>query len=354
MNRPRTTCSEPVQGFTLIELLVTIAIIAILSSLSLAGLAVARQSVKADRTETTIRKIHEALMPHYEQFASRRLPAPNFSLSGQPTLTSIVNKGISLVAKRRMMTLELPDGWRDLLQATDHNSAVPQWTPTTYQSGISRHFSQVCQAFTPAQITSFGQTYGDSECLWMSVMQAGYADPGIIGHFREDEFGDKDDDGQREFIDGWGRPIRFLRWAPGFVSKYQPAASAGTQAHDAFDLANVDPYAQATLFPLIYSMGPDGQSDIANRDQPALAQFSYPEVGYDPNFAMRLNNDPNNNDPNNRPKDQSQRCHLTFSQRSPAITVRLGSYVIPSLNSEPLGKLLSSQPDDVHNHSMSR
>jgi prepilin-type N-terminal cleavage/methylation domain-containing protein len=338
------------RGFTLIELLVTIAIIAILSSLSLAGLAVARQGVKADRTETTIRKIHEALMPHYEQFANRSLPAPNFSLSGQPTLTSIVNKGIGLVAKRRMMTLELPDGWPDLLQATDDSSsAVPQWTPTTYQSGISRRFFQVSQAFTPAQITGFGQTYGDSECLWMSVMQAGYADPSIIGHFREGEFGDRDGDGQREFIDGWGRPIRFLRWAPALVSRYQPAPGTGTTAHDAFDLANVDPYAQATLFPLIYSMGPDGQSDIANRDQPALAQFSYPEVGYDPNFAMRLNNDPNND-----PKDQSQRCHLTFSQRSPAITVRLGNYVIPPLNSEPLGKLLSSQPDDVHNHSMSR
>ena len=337
------------RAFTLIELLVTIAIIAILSSLSLAGLAVARQGVKADRTETTIRKIHEAVMPHYEQFANRRPPAPSFSLSGQPTLTSIVNKGIVLVAKRRMMTLELPDGWPDLLQVTDQNSAVPQWTPTTYQSGISRHFFQVSQAFTPAQITSFGQTYGDSECLWMSVMQAGYADPGIVGHFREDEFGDKDGDGQREFIDGWGRPIRFLRWAPAFVSRYQPAPGTGTTAHDAFDLANVDPYAQATLFPLIYSMGPDGQSDIANRDQPALAQFSYPEVGYDPNFAMRLNNDPNND-----PKAQSQGCHLTFSQRSPAITVRLGNYEITPLNSEPLGKLLSSQPDDVHNHSMSR
>ncbi len=361
MNSVRTACVKPVRGFTLVELMVTIAIIAIVSSLGLAGLGVARQRAKADRTEITIRKIHEAVMPHYEQFANRSLPFPSFSLPGQPTLQAITNKGLGMIAKRRMMALELPDGWRDLRQFNGSANLVqvtgtsgltlpPPWSPTdVYQSGISRRFYS---AFTDAQAIAFGQTYGDSECLWLSVMQGGYADPGIIGHFREDEFGDKDGDGQREFIDGWGRPIRFLRWAPAFVSRYQPDPTAGVPAHDAFDLAGVDPFAQTTLFPLIYSMGPDGLPDIAGRDQSPLSMFSYPEVGYDPYFAM----------PVATPKDQSQRCHLTFSIRNPGITVRLGTYGIPALNSVPLGSFESRVihgsgaivSDDVHNHSMSR
>jgi prepilin-type N-terminal cleavage/methylation domain-containing protein len=324
-----TRVNEPPAGFTLIELLVTIVIISILSSLTLAGLAVARQRVKADRTETTIRKIHEAVMPHYEQFASRTLPKPTFT-HPNPTLATLGTKGVSLIAKRRMMALELPDGWNDLLQNNPNDSL---WSASTYQSGVSRRFhSIVTQNVTVAAVQ---EKWGDAECLWLSVMQGGYANPSIISHFREDEFGDRDGDNQREFIDGWGNPIRFLRWAPKFVSRYQPALAAGTAAHDAFDLAGVDPLARATLFPLIYSMGPDGEPDIECRDQPALTQFSYPQVGYDPYFATR-------------PAAQ----HLTFSIRGVAEPAVLGRYWNRPENATVLGAGVVT--DDVHNHSMSR
>ena len=74
VNRRRTASVRPVLAFTLIELLVTLTIISILGSLTLAGLAVARQRVKASRTESTIRKIHEVVMPHFERLMTRSLP----------------------------------------------------------------------------------------------------------------------------------------------------------------------------------------------------------------------------------------------------------------------------------------
>ena len=39
--------------------------------------------------------------------------------------------------------------------------------------------------------------------------------------FHESNIGDTDGDGAPEFLDGWGHPINFLRWAPGFDSEIQ-------------------------------------------------------------------------------------------------------------------------------------
>ncbi len=39
--------------------------------------------------------------------------------------------------------------------------------------------------------------------------------------FGENSIGDTDGDGAPEFVDGWGHPINFLRWAPGFESQIQ-------------------------------------------------------------------------------------------------------------------------------------
>ena len=63
---------------------------------------------------------------------------------------------------------------------------------------------------------------------------------------------DRDGDGAKEFCDGWGQPIYFLRWAPGFTpySAVQVAADISA-ASTSLEQMN-------TLTPLIYSAGPDG------------------------------------------------------------------------------------------------
>ncbi|MFM6127785.1 MAG: type II secretion system protein, partial [Sphaerospermopsis kisseleviana] len=119
---------RPLRGFTLTELLTTIAIIAILSSLSLAGLAVARQRVKADRTEMTIRKIHEVVMPHYEGFLTRSFPlVSNTSAMLAAPLQAPAKLLVDLMTKRRALVIEMPDGWADLI---DTGTAPPAVEPT--------------------------------------------------------------------------------------------------------------------------------------------------------------------------------------------------------------------------------
>jgi hypothetical protein len=110
--------------------------------------------------------------------------------------------------------------------------------------------------------------------------------------FRQTEIGDVDDDDMFELLDGWGNPIEFLRWAPGFISDKQQAyvevseqsgkpyvvsvqldktVTTGTEPQlipkwvnenpDPFDPLRVDKRG-FYLYPLVVSSGPDGISDI--------------------------------------------------------------------------------------------
>ena len=96
-------------GMTLVELMVTLVIISILTSLSMAGLAVARNSARKAKTESTIRKLSEIIIPYYEQYETRRPAITNSSkiaalTNGRASLTDAKQTAI-----RRLMTLELPE-----------------------------------------------------------------------------------------------------------------------------------------------------------------------------------------------------------------------------------------------------
>jgi hypothetical protein len=119
-----------------------------------------------------------------------------------------------------------------------------------------------------------------AECLYMIITLA-TADGEARSLFGEKTIGDNDGDGAPEFVDGWGNPINFLRWAPGFDSQVQsnantlvnpPPAAANpnnpndwqTRAatdHDPFDLFRTDA-AAFRLVPLIYSPGRDEESGL--------------------------------------------------------------------------------------------
>jgi hypothetical protein len=307
-------------------------IISILASLSLAGLFATRQRTKIVRTETTIRKIHEVVMPHYERLMTRRLrELPEITVV--PGLQAKANAGMELIARRRLAALELPDGWPEVKNPTS-TSLQFEGENYDYQTAICRQLTRIGAA--PAPRTPSNEL-GDAECLWATVMRGGFADPAIISHFRADEFSDADGDGHREFSDAWNNPIRFLRWAPFFISRYQPAPTDQTQDHDAFDVAGVDPLARCTLFSLIISGGPDGTPNIEFRNSD---NFSYASVSYDPYYNQRVG---------------SVKSHLAL-QRSGQTPLELAPYqnVQATDFSKQFGAQLGSYSDDVHNHSMSR
>jgi prepilin-type N-terminal cleavage/methylation domain-containing protein len=242
-------------GFTLIELMVVLAIIAVLSSLSLAGLAGVRQRAKIDKTKSTIRKIHETIMPQYESYLTRRVPP----LSGASNPAAG-----RLAAIRLLMTLEMPDQWSDVVSVPPVFGPLPPWA----QTAAVRRYAAIKSPPPPPPPATPSLAYEGAECLAMIVMRGGF-DTGIPESFRADEIGDFDQDGWPEILDGWGKPIGFIRWPAGFASPLQPQDS--TVNPDPFDPMGVSAqvaYPAAAqldygLTPLIFSGGPDAALDPA-------------------------------------------------------------------------------------------
>ena len=100
--------------------------------------------------------------------------------------------------------------------------------PAAAQTGVTRSYFNYKQAL-PGRTDN----YDSAECLFMIVSHSGF-EPEAMELFRADEVGDIDlasngtarGDGAFEFWDGWGRPIAFKRWAPGWVSDTTPPDSS--------------------------------------------------------------------------------------------------------------------------------
>ncbi len=220
-----------------------------------------------------------------------------------------------LFALRDLMRLEMPDRWSDV-----DNS--PPIVLTTRPSISLRYFRHYDNAVTSAGADTAAQeavaTHAAAECLYMIVMSI----PEAAEQFHSTEIGDVDNDGLKEFVDGWRHPISFIRWPVGFVehgnllalnpaSGGTPKGPAGQEGEyplewsSPSDLqsgnrqAEPDPFdsmhigggftvrllvpsigAGYNLFPLIYSAGSDGIFDInINGPQPVHGPDE-PVLGY--------------------------------------------------------------------------
>jgi hypothetical protein len=173
----------------------------------------------------------------------------------------------------------MPDTWSDVPATSSALLTLPGYAQTAavrsylaYRTGL----------------TTRTDAYASAECLFMIVTRSGF-DPESLEQFRADEIGDIDTgsggakgDGAREFWDGWGRPIAFKRWAPGFVTDlptpdpsipsslttprrtWSPVQVADKDnAHDPMDPLRCDVNAYA-LTPLIYSPGRDESTNDPN------------------------------------------------------------------------------------------
>jgi hypothetical protein len=138
-------------------------------------------------------------------------------------------------------------------------------------AAIARRTNSVTNELNTAEEITDNQ---GAECLFLVITLAtGEGEARSL--FGESTIGDTDGDGAMEFLDGWDRPINFLRWAPGFDSQIQLNAnrlgtgnpptptpsnqvwfSAANTDHDPFDVYRVDTPA-FRLVPLIFSAGGD-------------------------------------------------------------------------------------------------
>lgn len=235
------------RGFTLVELMVTITVIGILASMILMAMSTTQESARASRTRGTITKLHGMIMQKYESYRTVRLPL----VANPGPYADIARR--QLAGLREKMRMEMPDRWTDV---TGDRSLLP--TRPALSHAYKRRYD-AAKATKGATLVDENQS---AECLFMIVSMAIDEGTAIEG-FSQSELGDVDGDTIPEFIDGWNKPIAFIRWPTGFISELQPVEVRSDPAkyHDFLDPRRADPAAYS-IYPLIVSAGPDGVFDL--------------------------------------------------------------------------------------------
>ena len=205
------------RGFTLVELLVVIIIIGLMASVVLGALAKTREVARADATKATITKLNDLVMRKYESYMTRRLPIP-MTYSNLNPLTPADAARVRLSAIRDLMRMEMPERWLDINQGPlPINFTSAQGTVNTALNApaLQKIYYDKYHNFANYGMgnpANADPNHQQAKCLYLWVMTA---IPEAKSTFGGSEIADVDGDGWKMFVDGWGKPIGFLRWAPG-------------------------------------------------------------------------------------------------------------------------------------------
>jgi prepilin-type N-terminal cleavage/methylation domain-containing protein len=289
LSLPRLSSSRDRRGFTLTELLIVILIIGIMTGLALSAMSGATELAREQRTRAIISKLDQLIMERYESYRTRAVPLS--AIVRQQNMNNPLNAArMRLYALRELMRMELPDRRSDVVNYTVSPPSLEISATAIPIASLQKSYFRMAFRATGGNLANWTVQNQGSECLYLIVSTMHDGDKNALDYFLPGEIGDTDGDGMKEILDGWGMPIEFLRWAPGYL-KDDPTAPALTDQTsafvldpttnkrnyslpDAFDPIKVDPrWALATpttawgyaLRPLIYSAGRDKKYDMASQ-----------------------------------------------------------------------------------------
>ncbi len=236
-------------GFTMVELLVVIGLILFLMSISIVALGSAIGIARQRATQATILKIHGLMQQRIDAF-NRAMERTNL----QPAIDKL---------KRDCRTIYTPPLFPqdNVLEVMVRKQIFQTRFP---QNFVERNISSSLTLPPPAPHQQITQSSALMYWILTSSEVYGIA-PVDESEFSSSEVRDTDGDGLNEFVDGWGRPLRFYRWP---THLFRPGTSSSTVgATGASTLALVDrTYASVLWSGLPAAPTVTGELDPLSRD----------------------------------------------------------------------------------------
>ena len=264
-------------GFTLVELMTVIAIIGLLSAFSVTIVRSSIESAKETQTRTTIAKIDNVLTTAYEKYQYRRVDLTNYYRKYSTNRTLAEKTEYRIGKLRDKLRCDFPCTPEELgFSSVENGSGSLKYTPI--QAAIASAVSTATADGTLSSLTYEEESpagtveyrfIANAELLYLVIMNA---EPEARSLFSEREVADVDGNGLKEFVDGWGKPICWMRWAPSLPrSDRQPSidsirSQVGTNGvPDRYDADPFDPLGLGYggevgwfLVPYVFSAGSDG------------------------------------------------------------------------------------------------
>jgi prepilin-type N-terminal cleavage/methylation domain-containing protein len=354
------------KAFTLVEILVVIVILGIMAAMVTTAVSGVTSTAKQSRTKNIIAIVDSVLAEQYENLKYRQLPVESPSFLA-PTSDDGVPLGLEISATeaarvRLMMTrdlhrMEMPDRYSDFIEGTtllpvqqvvlravatptilsEDGSELKQETDIRKRQPIPVSWEQLgrTKAFRKRTMSNFNRlraeegqvsfngrvaaTNQGAECLYLILATSYVGGIPALESIPPSNIGDTDGDLMLEILDGWGRPLEFVRWPIGYFNAedqftqkrvdkdgnaFLIQRDVAADAPDDFDLFRAD-FAYApnagdialatrvpnpnnttesarrappwSMRPLIFSRGPDGESGIYTNPND-LPSFSYPNA----------------------------------------------------------------------------
>lgn len=217
------------RGFSLLELLIVIGIIAFLAAISAVMYANFVETARERATAATIRKIHEQLQQRIAAF-NRHLDQQRLDAviaQKQAAVLGMSPQAARILVKKDRFRDAFPQHFAELLGPDgapgaagtddDSNGTSDDLTEIGWPGSDDTPFAKSVQsAFAagnpdPAKHQPLTES---GALLYLMITQAEVfgIPPVDQSEFGTKEYGDTDGDGLMEFLDAWGRPLRFYRW----------------------------------------------------------------------------------------------------------------------------------------------
>ena len=204
------------RGFTMVEILVVVGIILLLMTISVGVLRNAIGVARQKQTEATILKVHGLMQQRMDAFY-RGIDKTNLQ-QAKDKMRRDWYSTYSMIPPDRAIDVMVR---KDILKSRFPENFLERNLLTTPPTGVTvvaaKHNTKTQSAALLYWILTDSEVYGVA--------------PVDESEFSSNEVQDTDGDGLKEFVDGWGVPLRFYRWPthlirPGDGSTTPPGMNA--------------------------------------------------------------------------------------------------------------------------------